>query len=187
MSLNIPASFWGAEFGAEKGPNIHLVAICASGHAYIYTIEKDARTHQFQVSPKPVSVDAVPQCFPWGSCILDPTAGTRCFASRSHYSGVAQGQSDGVNTYWITIGQKGARCSLNGDGDRLGRVDFGSKNGIVESAHVVHKHSEDAVITSVRVAKADALQDLALLVPSRIRANCLFIQSRVLNTCTRYP
>jgi hypothetical protein len=54
---------------------------------------------------------------------------------------------DGVNTYWITTGQKGVRCSLNADGDRLGRVDFGSKNGIVESAHVVHKHSERGVDT----------------------------------------
>lgn len=118
------------------------MAIRASGHAYIYTIEEDARTHQFQVSPKPIPVDAVPQCFPYGSYILDSTTGTRCFASRSQYSGVVQGKSDGVNTYWITIGQKGVRCSLNGDGDRSGRVDFGSKNGIVESAHVVHKHSK---------------------------------------------
>lgn len=47
-----------------------------------------------------------------------------------------------MNAYWITAGQKGVRCSLNADGERLGRVDFGSKNGIVESARIVHKHSE---------------------------------------------
>ena len=99
------------------------------------------RTRLFQVSPKPIPVDAVPQCFSHGSYVLDSTTGALCAASRSRYSGAAQGQSDGVNTYWITTGQKGVRCSLNGDGDRMGRVDFGSKNGVVESAHIVHKHS----------------------------------------------
>lgn len=127
--------------GAEKAPGIHLVAIRASGHAFIYTIEKDASTRLFQVSPKPIQVDAMPQCFPYGSYILDSATGAQCTASRSRYSSAVQDQLGGVNTYWITTGQKGVRCSLNADGDRLGRVDFGSKNGVVESARVVHKHS----------------------------------------------
>jgi len=139
--------FWRADVGAEKAPSIHLVAIRASGHTFIYTIEKDARTHLFQVSPKPITADSVPQCFPYGSYILDSATGTPCVASRSWYSGAVQGQSDEVNAYWITAGQKGVRCSLNADGDRLGRVDFGSKNGMVESAHVVHKHSEGGLDT----------------------------------------
>lgn len=117
------------------------MAIRASGHAFIYTIEKDAHTRLFQVSPKPIQVDAVPQCFPYGSHVLDSTTGESCAASRSRYSSAVQGQSDGVNAYWITAGQKGVRCSMNADGDRVGRVDFGSKNGVVESARVVHKHS----------------------------------------------
>lgn len=128
------------KLSSEKGPNIHLVAIRASGHAVIYTIEKDAGTHQFRVSPKPVPADAVAQCFPSGSYVLESTTGVQCVASISRYSDVAQGDSDGVDTYWITTGQKGIRCSPNADGGRIGRVDFGSKNGIVESAHVVHKH-----------------------------------------------
>ncbi|KAF9654319.1 hypothetical protein BDM02DRAFT_3085840 [Thelephora ganbajun] len=128
------------KLSSEKAPSIHLMAIRASGHTNIYTIEKDTRTHQFQVSPKPIQVDAVSQCLPHGSYVLDSTTGARCVASRSRYSGVVQGQSDGANTYWITTGQKGVKCSLNADGDRLGRVDFASKNGIVESAHVVRKH-----------------------------------------------
>lgn len=138
----ILTGFWRADIRAEKAPGVHLVAIRASGHAFIYTIEKDARTHLFQVSPKPIPIDVVPQCFPYGSYILDSTTGAPCVASKSRYSGAVQGQSDGVNTYWITTGQRGVRCSLNADGDRLGRVDFGSKNGIVESAHVIHKHSK---------------------------------------------
>lgn len=83
-----------------------------------------------------------PQCFPSGSHVLDSTTGTQCVASGSRFSSAVQGQLDGVNAYWITIGQKGVRCSINGDGDRLGKADFVSKNGIVESAHVVHKHSK---------------------------------------------
>lgn len=142
----ILAGFWISDTGAEKAANIHLVAIRASGHAFVYTIEEDARTQQFQVLPKPIPIDTVPQCFPGGSYIIDSTTGVQCVASRSRFSAV-QGHSDEVNTYWITTGEKGARCSLNADGDRLGRVDFGSKNGIVESAHVVHKHSK--AITSV--------------------------------------
>ena len=118
------------------------MAIRASGNALVYTIEKDTHTHLFRASPKPIPVDTVPQCLPYGSYILDSTTGTPCVASRSRYSSAIQGQLDAVDTYWITIGQKGVKCSLNADGDRLGRVDFGSKNGIVECAHVVHKHSE---------------------------------------------
>ena len=77
------------------------------------------------------------------------------------------------------------RCSLNADGDRLGRVDFSSKNGIVGSARVVHKHSKAVVCDTV---KPDiALQDLALLVPLRITANWWFIQFHISNTCTQYP
>lgn len=132
---------FGSNLEAEKGPNIHLVAIRASGHADIYTIEKDAHTHQFRVSPKPTPVDTVSQCFPYGSYILDSVTGAQHGASRSRYSDVVQGQSDGVNTFWITTGKKGLRCSLNADGDRLGKVDFSSKVGVVESAHVIHKHS----------------------------------------------
>lgn len=162
------------------------MAIRVSGNALIYTIGKDARTNLFQVSPKPISVDAVPGCFPYGSYVLDSTTGAPCVASRSRYSGVVQGQSDGADTYWITAGRKGVRCGLNVDGDRLGRVEFGSKNGIVESARVVHKHSKSGV--TVHTAEIDVvLQDLALSVPSRIRDSSLFIRSRVSNTCTRYP
>lgn len=131
--------------GVEKAPAIHLLAIRASGRAHIYTIEKDAHTHQFRVSPKPIAVDTVPQCFSYGSYILDSATGAQCVASRSRLSGAAQGQPNGANTYWITTGQKGMRCCLNADGDRLGKVDFGSKNGIVEGAHVVHKHSKAAI------------------------------------------
>lgn len=138
-------SFWRSDIGTEKAPNIHLVAIRGSGHAFIYTIEKDARTHQFQVSPKPIPVDAVSQCFPYGSYILDSTTGAQCDASRSRYSNAVQGQSDGMNAYWVTTGQKGVKCNLNADGGQLGRVDFSSKNGIVESVHVVHKHSKVVV------------------------------------------
>jgi hypothetical protein len=90
--------------GAEKASGIHLVTIRASGHTYIYTVEEDAHTHQFQVSPKPISVDAVLQCFPYGSYILDSTTGEGCAASRSRFSGAVQGQPDGANTYWVTIG-----------------------------------------------------------------------------------
>lgn len=143
----ILTGFWRVDIRTEKAPSIHLIAIRASGHTFVYTIEKDGRTHLFQVSPKPITVDAVPQCFPYGSYVLDSTTGTSCVASRSRYSGAVQGQSDEVNAYWITTGQKGVRCSLNVDGDRLGRVDFGSRNGIVESAHVVHKHSEGGLDT----------------------------------------
>lgn len=117
------------------------MAIRASGNAHIYTIEKDARTHQFQVAPESVSVDAVPQCFSYGSYVLDPTTGVQCVASRSRYSGLVEDQSGGVDAYWVTTGKKGLRCNLNADGNRLGKVDFGSKNGIVESARVVRKHS----------------------------------------------
>ena len=117
------------------------MAIRASGHAYIYTVEKDELTYQFQFTPEPITVETVPQCFPYGSYVLDPITGAECVASRSRYSDLTQGQSVGGDTYWITAGQKGLRCSRNADGNRLGRVDFGSKNGVVQSARVIHKHS----------------------------------------------
>lgn len=117
------------------------MAIRASGRAFIYTIEKDAQTHEFQVAPEPISVDAAARCFPTGSYVLDSTTGVQSVASRSQYSDLVQGQPGGVDAYWITTGQKGLRCSLNANGSRLGRVDFGSKNGVVENACVVHRHS----------------------------------------------
>lgn len=128
-------------FKSEKGPGIHLVAIRASGHAHIYTVERDELTYQFQLTPEPTSVEAAPQCFPYGSYVLDPTTGLECVASRSRFSDLAQGESAGLDVYWVTAGKKGLKCSRNADGNRLGRVEFGSKNGAVESARVVHKHS----------------------------------------------
>jgi syntaxin-binding protein 5 len=128
-------------FRTEKGPGIHLIAVRASGFTSIYAIEKDDRTHKFHVAIEPVQVEAVPQCFPYGSYVLDSASGVRCVASRSRYSDFFQGESVGADVYWITAGHKGLRCSMNADGNRLGRVDFGSKNGVVESACVVHKHS----------------------------------------------
>ena len=118
-----------------------MVAIRSSGYANIYTIEKDTRTNKFKVCPKPTPVDAVSQCFPHGSYILDSTTGVECVASGSRYSDVLRGQPDSGDTYWVTAGKKGLRCSLNADGERLGRVDFGQKIGVVESAQVVHRHS----------------------------------------------
>lgn len=46
----------------------------------------------------------------------------------------------------ITVGAKGARCNLNIDGERIAKIEWGTKVGVVQSAQIVENMRQYSVL-----------------------------------------
>ncbi|KAH9947113.1 lethal giant larvae like, C-terminal-domain-containing protein [Amylocystis lapponica] len=132
---------------------IRLIAISASGDAAIHTLMR-SEGGAFAVSGPPVSVDAVAKPLAGdSSVVLDARSGGRCRANRNGLAtALATPDSDDAEEagtkkcVWVSAGAKGARCSADVDGERIAKVDWGSKVGAVRRVAVIHKSNACALV-----------------------------------------
>lgn len=75
--------------------------------------------------------------------MLDANTGAPMKANRSGLAASLQSSSgDNVHCLWVTTGAKGVRCILDITGERVGKADWGSKVGGVESVQVIEKNGQ---------------------------------------------
>lgn len=77
-----------------------------------------------------------------GSFILDAKTGNRCPADRQSLAAILQGTTkveESKKCIWVSAGAKGVRTTLDVNGERIAKVDWGSKVGIVQHVEIAGK------------------------------------------------
>lgn len=118
---------------------MRLLCTCDSGQTAIYTLKYGAQS-TWSVDPHPVAAEASPHPIPGGSFILDAKKGYPLRADRKGLASVLQPEQAGDSPnkcIWVSAGAKGTRCMLNVNGERVSRIEWGSKVGTVVHVEVV--------------------------------------------------
>ena len=118
---------------------MRLIATAASGQATIFTLEHSA-AGSWSIAQQQATAEGSARPVPGGSFVLDAKSGARCLADRTGLAAVLRGDA-GSDTekkcFWVSAGAKGVRTALNVNGERIAKVDWGSKVGTVQHVEVV--------------------------------------------------
>ena len=106
-----------------------------SGHAEIYTLVHSGNPASWSTVDEPVPCKAMTDPLPGGTFVVD-TKGASVIADRVRLAASFQGVLP-TQCLMITVGAKGARCDFNVDGEKIAKVEWGSKVGLVQSAQIV--------------------------------------------------
>ncbi len=123
---------------------LRLICSAASGTTSIYALVHDTAS-TWSVTQPPVVVDTPARPIPGGCFVLDAKTGTRCLANRQGLATVlqAEGAADADRKFvLVAAGAKGVRCTLGINGEKIAKVDWGSKVGTVQHVEVVQRSGE---------------------------------------------
>jgi syntaxin-binding protein 5 len=118
---------------------VRLIASRASGHTQIFSLSRPSGSPSWQLDG-PVETDTITHPLSRGSFILDANTGISIKADRSHLAASLRvSDHHYVPCLWVTAGAKGVRCIADITGERVGKADWSSKLGGVESVHIIEK------------------------------------------------
>lgn len=116
---------------------MRLVVLRASGHYQIYTLMQMGAAW---VCEGPIAAEgSVTHPLPRAAFVIDSKSGARWPASRTRLAGAGSGSGAATPGVLVVTGEKGARCFANINGERIGKVDWGSKVGAVQAVQIVEK------------------------------------------------
>lgn len=122
-------------------PRILLIATRASGDTTIFTIER-SQSGVWEVRENPETTEGFSNPIPGGSVVID-IKGNKYKADRNGLAAaLAGGEVERKRSIWINAGAKGVKCVGDITGDRLGKVEWGSKVGKVEQIAIVQKNGK---------------------------------------------
>jgi hypothetical protein len=118
--------------------SVRLIAVYQSGHAEIYTLAHSGNPVSWSIVNEPVSCKAMTDPLPGGTFVVD-TRGVAVVANRVRLAASFRGvpTTEIPQCLMITVGAKGARCNLNIDGEKVAKIEWGSKVGLVQSVQIV--------------------------------------------------
>ncbi|KAF9041832.1 hypothetical protein BDZ89DRAFT_1060198 [Hymenopellis radicata] len=143
----------------DKNPGLRLIAIRNSGPGEVYTLQRGANS-AWTCSPSFKPVDAIADPLPEGTFVVDRKSGVDCRATRLRLSNVLDPIST-APTYLIVASTKGVKTFDAIDGDRIGRVDWGTKTGNLKTAKLVGRLGQFCAL----VALTDRHEGLVYSVP----------------------
>ncbi|KAL1951191.1 hypothetical protein VTO73DRAFT_340 [Trametes versicolor] len=135
---------------------LRLICSAASGATSIYALAHDT-AGTWSVTQPPVVVDAPARPIPGGCFVLDAKTGTRCLANRQGLATVlqAEGAADADRKFvLVAAGAKGVRCTLGINGEKIAKVDWGSKVGTVQHVEVVQRSDSCALVAYTSLGNA---------------------------------
>ena len=118
---------------------MRLLCTTDSGQTSIYTLRYGAQS-TWSIDAHPATAEGSVHPIPGGSFILDAKKGYPLRADRSGLASVLQPDRSADSSgkcIWVSAGVKGVRCSLNVNGERVARTDWGSKVGTVVHVEIV--------------------------------------------------
>ncbi|KAG7452249.1 WD40 containing snare-dependent exocytosis protein [Guyanagaster necrorhizus] len=129
---------------SDNHNGVRLIGVRKSGICEVYTISRV--TSSWRCSGDFVKVDGASDPFPEGAFMVDAKTGVHRNATRRGLSDAFSAPSVQGHAYFITTGIKGAQCYIDIDGDRIGKVDWSSKSGIVREVEVIEKLGSCALV-----------------------------------------
>ena len=118
---------------------MRLICTTDTGQTSIYTLRYGAQS-TWSIDAHPATAEGSVHPIPGGSFILDAKKGYPLRADRSGLASVLQPDRSADSSgkcIWVSAGVKGVRCSLNVNGERVARTDWGSKVGTVVHVEIV--------------------------------------------------
>ena len=73
--------------------------------------------------------------------VLDRRTGAPLKADRARLSASLKGSSAEAQCFLVAVGAKGARSTLNVNGEKIGKVEWGTKVGTAQSSQIVEHMS----------------------------------------------
>ncbi|KAK0500667.1 WD40 containing snare-dependent exocytosis protein [Armillaria luteobubalina] len=129
---------------SDNHNGIRLIAIRKSGICEVYSISRV--NSSWSCSEDFVRVDGVSDPFPDGTFMVDAKTGVHRNATRRGLIDAFDSSSVQGHAYFVTAGVKGARCYVDINGSRIGKVDWNSKSGTVQEVKVVEKLGACALV-----------------------------------------
>ncbi|KAH9920224.1 uncharacterized protein BXZ73DRAFT_91957 [Epithele typhae] len=123
---------------------VRLIATGSSGHTSVFTLTYSASA--WSIASQPVPADGSSR----------PT-GARCRADRAALAATLQGEQSADperKCVWVSAGAKGVRTALNVNGEKIAKVDWGSKVGTVEHVEVVSRLDSQALVAYTTLGMA---------------------------------
>ncbi|TBU49995.1 lethal giant larvae like, C-terminal-domain-containing protein [Dichomitus squalens] len=129
---------------------IRLIGTAASGQTSIYTLEHKAPSTWIVEHP-PAVVEGSARPVSGGSVVLDAKSGARRPANRTGLASVLQkdeafGADPSPKYIWVCAGAKSVRTLLDVNGERIAKVEWGSKVGTIEHVEVVGRLDSCALV-----------------------------------------
>ncbi|KAJ3988441.1 WD40 containing snare-dependent exocytosis protein [Lentinula detonsa] len=122
---------------------LRLIAGHESGTFEVFTFERSVNL-SWNPTNEVVKFDG--PVHPLGVFVLNNKNGIRCPADRSRLASALSDSSNRSSVLLVVAGSKGARCNININGDRIGRVEWSHKMGKVLSVQIVQKLSSYALV-----------------------------------------
>lgn len=141
---------FGHIFFTEEALHVRLLACHRSGTVDVYTlVNPESSGRIWTVSDVIEKLDGSDHPMPRGSFVINAKNGASRAAARQNFSEALEGRAgsprskekkeDGkAHCFWISVGEKGARCIVNYTGNRVGKVDWG-KGVNVECVEVIDR------------------------------------------------
>ncbi|KAH8835562.1 lethal giant larvae like, C-terminal-domain-containing protein [Flagelloscypha sp. PMI_526] len=125
---------------------LRLLAVYESSQASLFHIAK--RSGNIWTSTVvPSKLESTAHPLSCGSFIFEVKTGRPVNASRSLFARVVNGASPSSSTsVWLSVGQKGAKVTLDINGERIARADWGSKHGHVVASQVVERQGSHSLV-----------------------------------------
>ncbi|KAG6813211.1 hypothetical protein H0H92_013098 [Tricholoma furcatifolium] len=144
-----------SQLAKDSEPKARLIVAMVSGDYQIYTLTQSGSSPQQWTCDGPITVEGnVSHILPHGCFVIDSKTGASLPASNIHLAQASSGMST-TPSVLVMAGAKGARAYANINGDRIGKVDWGSKAGEVIDVQIVEKLGSRVLVMAT--SKHDAL------------------------------
>ncbi|CAA7264832.1 unnamed protein product [Cyclocybe aegerita] len=128
---------------------VRLIAVRQSGQGEIYTFVPSGNPVSWSVAGEATICKAMADPVPGATFVLDVKSGSQWRAERTRLATSFKNipQVDiGPQCLLVAVGARGARISADINGEKVAKVEWGSKVGLVESAQVVEHMGARALV-----------------------------------------
>ncbi|CDO73112.1 hypothetical protein BN946_scf185007.g166 [Trametes cinnabarina] len=136
--------------GMSSDPAVRLRLFCStvSGATSIYALNYEPPS-TWTILQSPATVEGPARPIPGGCFVLDAKTGMKCRADRYGLATALQKvdmAEEARKFIWVMAGGKGVRCTLNINGERIAKAEWGNKVGTIQHVEVVEKADSCALV-----------------------------------------
>ncbi|KII94277.1 hypothetical protein PLICRDRAFT_36534 [Plicaturopsis crispa FD-325 SS-3] len=137
-----------SRLGTDTQLQVRLIAIQESGNAKVFTVKRSVAA-SWTVQVEMDDAEGMSHPVPRGSFVIDSVTGLPCKADGTRLAATGQtsrGSSIESHNVWISCGAKGAKSVGDITGDRVAKIDWGSKHGNVRSTQLIEHNGSHALL-----------------------------------------
>ncbi|TFK41835.1 WD40 containing snare-dependent exocytosis protein [Crucibulum laeve] len=135
-----------SSLGKDSRLRVRLITIRESGCGEIYTLSQSGQSTSWMVNAQPTVIKAITQPLPQGIFVLDGKTGSVLRADPARLAASLRGESFPGHCILVAVGTKGCRSFADISGERIGKVEWGHKSGVVTFAQIVERMGHHALV-----------------------------------------